>query len=154
MDEPIIKQAGFQPQHPRFSGRRRKTTRRALEIVERLGIDPLEFMAQLLATGTYDEVTVGERGKVTRTKKAVPLDVLVDIAKTFAQYIHPRLSAVAVSGHGGGPIETTTSTITAAAILMNPELSEAMQKIAFAAAEVDAAQPRAIDAPYSTEPNE
>jgi hypothetical protein len=103
----------------------------------------------MLAEGTYEDVEIGPRGGETRIKRSVPLEMKVDIAKTLAQYIHPKLSAVAVTGADGGAIETNSLSAT---ILMTPELADAMQKIAFAAAEADEAdaQARAIAPPSYT----
>jgi hypothetical protein len=146
--ETTIKPPGFQPLHPRYGGRRRRPTALAREIAAAAGIDPLAVMFEWLSTGVYEEIEIGARGAEHRVKRAVPLDMLVDLAKTLASYLHPKLSSVAVTGSGGGPIEATTSAVSAQ-ILMTPELAEAMQKIAFAAAEADM-QARAIEAPYTT----
>jgi len=135
MEPPI--QPGFTPGHPRYGGRRRKPATAAREIAARLGVDPIEYLVRMLAEGTYESVEVGPRGGETRVKHSVPLEMKVDIAKTLAQYIHPKLSAVAVTGEAGGPIETTSIS---ANILMDPDLAEAIQKIAFAQAAVESAE--------------
>ena len=141
----------FAAGHPRYGGRRRRPVALAREIAAAAGIDPLAVMFDWLRSGVYQEIEIGPRGAERRVKRAMPVEMLIDLAKTLASYLHPKLSAVAVSGHEGGPIETSSVSAT---ILMTPELCEAMQKIAFAQAEAEVAQPRAIDAPYSTEPNE
>jgi len=137
MEPPI--QPGFTPGHPRYGGRRRKPATAAREIAARLGVDPIEYLTRMLAEGTYEDVEIGPRGGETRVKRSVPVEMKVDIAKTLAQYIHPKLSAVAVTGAADGPIETNSLS---AQILMTPDLAEAMQKIAFAQA---AAESKTID---------
>jgi hypothetical protein len=98
--------------------------------------------------GSYEALEVGPRGGQQRVRRPLSADQIIDLLKSAAGYYYPRLSTLAVTGRDGGPIETSA---VSAHILMTPELSDAMQKIAFAAALADA---KTIDAPYSTEPNE
>jgi hypothetical protein len=140
----MIKQPGFAKNHPRYGGRRRRPVALAREIAAAAGIDPLAVMFEWLSTGVYEEIEIGPRGAEHKVKRPVPLDMLIDLAKTLASYLHPKLSAVAVTGREGGPIETSRVN---AHILMTPELCEAMQKIAFAAAEAEAESRMALLAP-------
>jgi hypothetical protein len=134
MEPPII-QAGFQPGHRRFAGRARKSVALAREIAERLDIDPLEVMLRMVKTGMYEALEVGARGAEHKVKRPLSADQIIDLLKTVAGYYYPKLSALAVTGRDGGPIETSSVSAT---ILMTPALSDAMQTIAFAAAEADA----------------
>jgi hypothetical protein len=133
MEPPII-QVGFQPGHRRHGGRTRKSVALAREIAERLDIDPLEVMLRMIKTGGFEALEVGPRGAEHTVKRPLSADQIIDLLKTVAGYYYPKLSALAVTGRDGGPIETSA---VSASILMTPELAEAMQKIAFAQAEAE-----------------
>jgi hypothetical protein len=149
MEEPTTRPpAGFKAGRVRTGGRVRKSVAQAKAIAEKLQIDPLQVMLTWLSEGVYRATVIGPKGAEHKVKRPISFEGLLEVAKVTAGYLHARLSAVAVSGTGGGPIETSAVSAT---ILMTPELSEAMQKIAFAAAEAEALEcaARTIDAPYT-----
>jgi hypothetical protein len=106
---------------------------------DKLGVDPLVCMLQWLHRGFYDEPAVDENGvmcvPMRMVRRIVAFADKAQFAQTLAQYLYPKLAALAVTGRDGGPIETSSIS---AKILMTPELADAMQKIAFAQAEAEA----------------
>ena len=69
----------------RTKGARNKSSEQKLAIIERKGITPLQYMLDVMRNSNLE------------------LDIRLDAAKSAAQYIHPRLTAIAHSG----AIETT-----------------------------------------------
>ena len=121
----------FQAGHAKFGGRKpgsqNRRTRQAIEICESMNFHPCAFLATIALTGLMPNPD----GSTT----PVSPDDRIRAATSLAPFVMPRLQAMQLSGRDGGPIETSAVSAT---ILMTPELSEAMQKIAFAAAEAEA----------------
>jgi hypothetical protein len=139
LEETVPAKRGFSKGHPRFGGKKRGTSARVRDLVERLGpnSDPIRFMLLLIRDRTYQQVTIDADGKKKKTTVAAPLDLIVDCCKVTAQYLAPRLSAVAhTGGDGEGPVETVSLNLTA--ILSDPQLCEAAQTMALLLAEQSA----------------
>jgi hypothetical protein len=113
--------------HPRWGGRK-KTVSRARELAAQYG-DPLIWLLRLLKDGTYQQVKISLDGK-TKTRVTVPanLELLVDAAKCAMQYIHPRLTATAITNDThidvAGELEIDLGLD---AIRRDPELCERVQ---------------------------
>ena len=108
--------------HPKFGGRRKgsrnKRTKLAEAIIERLEqeLGPVEPLEALLRIGA---------------NKRLPVVVRMDALKSILPYIYPKLQSVDVnSTTPDGPAETT---VNVAAIIADPELAAAAQKLALAA---------------------
>jgi hypothetical protein len=132
----------FTPGHGRLGGKKKGITTRVRDLVEQLGpsADPIRFMLLLIRDRTYQQVTIDATGKKKKTVVSAPLDLILDACKTTAQYLVPKLSAVAHTGADGeGPVETVALNLTA--ILADPALCEAAQKLALAMAD-EQAQPQ------------
>jgi hypothetical protein len=121
---------GFQPGHARVGGRKR-TVSKARELAEKYG-DPLVYMLKILQSGVYEKVTIDANGKTKKTKVAAPLSDLIDLAKACTFYIHPKLSATQLTGANEGPIQNESVSLNLSAILSDPELCAAAQKLAIA----------------------
>lgn len=134
--------------HDRWGGRKKRSASKARDIAESLGVDPIRWMLNLIKNGTYQQAVVDADGKKKRVTVAAPLDLLLDAARTTAQYLYPKLSSLAVGGgpDGDGPIEVVSLNITA--IMNDPELAKQAQDMALALVEADAIQPR-LPAPYA-----
>jgi hypothetical protein len=131
--------------HPRFGGKRKGTASRVRDLVEQLGpsSDPIRFMLLLIRDRTYQQVTIDAAGKKKKVTVAAPLDLILDACKTTAQYLVPRLSAVAHTGEdGGGPIRTET--VNLVAIMESPELLRQAQSLSLAITEVEGGPQPAI----------
>jgi hypothetical protein len=95
--------------HPRFGGKKKGNSSRVRDLVEQLGpnSDPLRFMLLLIRDKTYQQVTIDAGGKKKKVTVAAPLDLILDACKTTAQYLVPKLSAVAHTGADGeGHVES------------------------------------------------
>lgn len=126
--------AGFQPGHPRFSGRKKRTAAQARALADEMGVDPLEFMLSIINSDTIEQ-TVMVDGKKTRVEMAIPLDTRLDAAKTVVNYLYPRLTAQQVTGKNDGPIEVAGLDITK--LLQDPAMVEMAQSLAIAMSEAD-----------------
>lgn len=135
-EETVPAKRGFIKGHPRFGGKKKGTSARVRDLVEQLGAgaDPIRFLLLLIRDKTYQSVVIDAEGKKKKITVAAPLDLLIDSAKAVAQYYVPKLSAVAHTGSDGeGPVETVSFNLTA--ILSDPQLCEAAQKLAIAMAD-------------------
>ena len=126
--------------HPRYGGKKRNSTRRARELAEELGIDPLEALlllikAPAIEVAQTDPVTgdfiLDADGKPKLTWIPIPLDVRLDAAKSAVRYIHPTLQATALASDYCDPAQMATPKLDIEAILAKPELLEAAQELAF-----------------------
>jgi hypothetical protein len=151
MDNKIIPpvKGRFVAGHARVGGKKRGVTTRVKELVDELGpgSDPIRAMLLLIRDRTYRQVTIDAAGKKKTTVVPAPLDLVLDAAKCCAQYLVPKLSAVAHTGSDlEGPVETVALNLTA--ILSNPELCKAAQDMALLMAE-QSAQPQQIQQPIA-----
>lgn len=148
---------GFQPGHPRFSGRKKKGVQAARELAAEMNCDPLAFLMQIINSDTIEQ-TVLEGGKKTRQTITVPLDVRIDCAKYVSRFLHPTLSATTVTGADDGPVAVAGLDMTQ--LMMNPDMVDAAQKLALLMARPDASaaaqddEPRALPAPATRDPLE
>jgi hypothetical protein len=124
----------FQPGHPRFGGKKKRTAAQARAIAEQLGVDPLEYMLKLLASDTMDEIEIdATTGKRKKVKVPVPQALKVDISKAIIGFFYPRLNAQSITGPSGGAVEVATLDITK--LLEDPDTARMAQNLALAMAE-------------------
>lgn len=140
------KKVGGQFGHPRHGGRvagtPNKKNKLAREIAEAMGVDPVEFMLDLLRKDVVEVIAVDEFGNVildgsgqpVTTKIAVTLAMKLDAAKSVAPYLHARLQATQVTGKDEGPVEMVLPT---ADILKDPKISSALADLALLVASGD-----------------
>jgi hypothetical protein len=139
----------FEPGHPRFSGRGKRTAAQARALAQEMGIDPLQFLMEIIRSDSIEQ-TVVENGKKKRITVPIPLDMRVEAAKHVSRFCYPVLSATQVTGAGDGPVAVAQLDVTA--ILQNPELAKAAQDLALMMVEQERLEnglpePRLIDAP-------
>lgn len=130
----------FGPGHDKYGGRRKRTAQQARDLAQQLGVDPLEYMLNLLTKDVVEEVEIDADGKERRIKVPIGHELKIDICKTLANFFYPRLSATQVTGRDDGPVAVATLDVTA--ILANPELAKAAQDLALAICEQETAQDR------------
>lgn len=117
-------QSNTPPKRPKYGGRKpgspMKRTARAREIAEQMGFHPVEVMIycvqkgkMLNEDGTTTELTVGER---------------LDMLKTVAQYLEPKLAQTQHTGKDDGPIQTQA--LPTAQIMKDPKLADALGDLA------------------------
>jgi len=161
--EVIPKRKGnlFVPGHPRYGGRKKgqanRKTKRAIEMADAMGVDPVKFLLEVIAKdmvqepvrGPNGQLVLGTDGKPQLEWVCVSLETKIDAAKAVAPYIHPKLVSKEVTGADGGPIESVHVEMDIASILASPEGIEAAQQLALslAAARAD----RLIDGPDGEE---
>lgn len=80
----------------RKPGAATKRTREVADKAASEGITPLEYMLQVMRTEPSAELD--ERDMLSA------ITLRFEAAKAAAPYIHPKLSAVEVTGEGGGPV--------------------------------------------------
>jgi len=131
----------FEESHPRFGGRKKRTAQQARDLAQQLGVDPLEYMLNLLTKDVVEEVEIDAKGKERRIKVPIGHELKIDICKTLANFFYPRLSATQVTGRDEGPL--AVATLDVSAILANPELAKAAQDLALAICDAETAQERA-----------
>lgn len=106
------------------AGRKKgSATQKTREIADRAaeeGITPLEYMLQVMRTEPSPDMEPREMLQA--------ITLRFEAAKAAAPYIHPRLTAVEVTGQNGGPIksENTTSLNVSG---LNPEQLRAIASI-------------------------
>lgn len=115
-----IKTGGRKP------GSLNRRTRQAIEICEALDFHPAAFLATIALTGQMPnpDGTTTPVAPEERTRAAIAL----------APFVMPKLQATStqISNPDGGPVEVLDWT----SILANPEMAEAAEKLALAAAMV------------------
>ena len=136
----------FQPGHPRYGGRKR-TASQVRAMAEKAGVEPMEYMLNLLTVDAVEEVQIDARGKERRVKVPIGHETKIDICKALLNFFHPRLNATQITGANDGPVELAALDLTP--ILRNPELARAAQDIALALAEQEVAQLALPPAPAS-----
>ncbi len=81
----------YQPGHPKHGGRKLKSknkiTRDVAELLNKLGVNPIEGMATIAADPKAD------------------LPIRARMHAELAKYLHPQLKSVEHSGPAGGPIQ-------------------------------------------------
>jgi hypothetical protein len=136
--------------HPKYGGGRRKgimnkRTQYAHELAERMKVDPLQFMLEIVASTAVQvaavnpdtgETLLNDDGSVQHTWIAVPLQMRLDAAKSLMSYLYPKLQAMQLTGANDGPIETTVLDV--AEIMANPELAQQAQRLALMMSEQQA----------------
>jgi hypothetical protein len=120
---------GFQPGHPRYGGKKKRTAQAARELAESLGCDPLKFMMSLIDRDTYLQTVIGPDGKKTKVEVAVTMDLRLDAAKTVVNYLYPRLNAQHVTSEAAVNLEAT---IDINKLMENPDLVDAAQRLSLA----------------------
>jgi hypothetical protein len=151
--EVAVKNPGhrFQPGHPRYGGKKKRTAAQAREMAATLGIDPLEYMLTLLASDTMDEIEIdATTGKRKKVKVPVPQALKVDISKAIIGFFYPRLNAQSITGPSGGAVEVATLDITT--LLSDPEAAKAAQALALKMAEQERLAAGFPDAPKALLP--
>lgn len=121
----------YYPNNPRFGAGRpkgalAKKPKRAQEIADEMGVDPIRWMLTLLTLDSMEVVVVNKqtgevemednlvmdrsgnlqvKGKKPK-KRLAPIspDMKLSAAKDLAKYIHPALAATQVTGANDGPI--------------------------------------------------
>jgi hypothetical protein len=136
---------GFQPGHPRFSGRKKKGVQAARELAAELNCEPLAFLMRVVNSDTIEQ-TFMEGGKKTRQTITIPLDVRIDCAKYVSRFLHPTLSATQVTGADEGPVQVVNADLTTL-IMGDPAMVDAAQKLALLMARPDALPAPANGAP-------
>lgn len=137
----------FQPGHPRYGGRKR-TASQVRAMAEKAGVEPMEYMLNLLTVDAVEEVQIDARGKERRVKVPIGHETKIDICKALLNFFHPRLNATQITGANDGPVELATLDLTP--IMSDPELCRAAEQVALALAEHDLDQralPPALDVP-------
>src|SRR5689334_12142834 len=122
----------------RPKGSRNKRTWFAREWALKIGVDPIEFMATVLASNMVEVVKTDADGKVLLDSEGkplkefvpVPLDTRIECARTLAQYMYSKLQTTQVVGEGGGPVRVTTLEITK--FFEDPDLLGRAQDLALA----------------------
>jgi hypothetical protein len=136
----------FQQGHRKFGGRqkgtRNKRTVFAHEVAEKMGVDPLRFLLeiikadalQIVVTDPFSgKVLLNEDGTPKRIWVAVTTAERLDASKTLIGYMYPKLQALSLSSPDGGPVEVATFDLTN--ILTDPRLARAAQEMALMLAE-------------------
>lgn len=140
---PEIK-GGFQPLHPRFGGRKKRTAAQARSLADEMGIDPLEYMLRLLTVDVVEEVQIDADGNEKQVKVSISTELKIDICKTLANFFYPRLTAQQITGVNEGPI--AVATLDMSKLMQDPALAAMAQTLALAMIEADPepipAQPR------------
>lgn len=135
--------AGFQPGHGKFGGRKKRTAQMARDLADELGCDPLRFMMQIINSDFIEQTVIDDHGKPKRVKVTVDLATRLDAAKSVVNYLYPRLNAQQITGADDGPLELAALDLTA--IMANPQLAAAAQEMALMMADQDArALPAAV----------
>lgn len=127
--------------HPRYGGRRKgslnRRTQFARDLAEKMRVDPVEFLLQIVATDAVqvpvtDSETgtplLNEDGSPKRVWQVITLNQRIDAAKALLGYLYPKLQAVQITDKDLGPTEVTTLDV--AEILADPELAKAAQTMA------------------------
>lgn len=135
----------FKAGHNKLGGRRpgskNKRTKRAQELADAFGTDPVIFLLEVMTKDSVQvvltdpitgEVLLDEAtGQPKRVWLAIPIDMRVDAAKALAPYIHPKLQATQLTGKDDGPLDVGVDVAT---LLRDPAAVEAVQKVALALA--------------------
>jgi hypothetical protein len=116
--------------HPRYSGRKKRTAQQAREMAAEMGIDPLQFLMQIIKSDTIEQTIVEDGKKKKRVAVSIPLEMRVDAAKWVSRFCYPTLSATQVTGADEGPVRTSSFKLDVGAILANPKLADAAQDLA------------------------
>ena len=136
----------FKEGHKKVGGRPKgsmgKRSQYAFELAERMKVDPLTFMLEVVASTavqvaavneTTGEAVLNDDGTVKHVWVAVPLQTRLEAAKSLMSYLYPKLAATEISGADGGPVEVATLDV--AEIMANPDLAKAAQQMALMLAE-------------------
>src|SRR5579884_3299299 len=121
----------FPPGHQRWGGRRKRTAAEARAMAEEIGVDPLEYMLNLLTRNVVDEIEIDADGNERRVKVPISHLLKIDICKTLANYFYPRLTATQVSG-GDKPVAVDSLDFTQ--LMRDPAAFAAAQTLAIAMA--------------------
>jgi len=145
-EKKMLKKAGFEIGHPRVGGRQRKSTQVVRDLCAEMDCDPMAFMIGLIRDGTAIQVVI-ENGKKKRVEVSAPLDMRADLAKYVSKFLYPTLTATALTGDGGGPVEVATLSITK--VMADPHLVSIAQQLALSLIADNPApsQPLALPAP-------
>lgn len=139
----VVKNTGhkFQPGHPRYGGRKKRSPKEVRDLAEKYGADPIDYLLRLIASDTVEEVQMVD-GRKTRVTVGVTTAMKTDACRIVAGYMYAKLSTTQtkLTGPDDGPIETVTFDMTK--LLMDPDAVEAAQKLALMMAAQDTA-PRA-----------
>ena len=127
----------------RTKGSLNKSTIAIKDLAEKLGTDPAGYLLAIVGCDGCVQVPVidmatgqpikGEDGQPVLEWQAITLRQRLDAAKELLPYLAPKLSAVQLSGKDGGAVQVNTLDLTA--LLANPELARAAQKMALQIAE-------------------
>jgi hypothetical protein len=129
---------GFQPGHPRYAGRRKRTAAQARALADQLGVDPLEYLLNLLTMSVLEEIQIDADGNEKLVKVPVSHEMKIEICKTLANFFYPRLTATQVTGKDEGPIAVAQLDVTR--LIQDPAMVEMAQTLALKMADADRAQ--------------
>jgi hypothetical protein len=134
--------------------RKRGSIIKARDIAARLKVCPMEFLCGLLKSDVYVETYIDPlTGKKSKVERVIDLQTRIDVAKSVASYLFPRLQSQALVGpDGNGPVEVAAVSITQ--LMQNPAAVEAAQKLAIAMCEPTPARPQlpALDPAQPSDP--
>src|SRR5579872_6929833 len=132
----VVKKTGhrFQPGHPRYGGRKKRSPQEVRVLAEQYGADPIDYLLRLIASETVEEVQVVD-GRKTRVTVPVTTAMKVDACRIVAGYMYAKLSTTQVTGKDDGPVAMATLDISR--IIADPALVEQAQNIALALVEAD-----------------
>lgn len=122
---------GFQKGHAFAGGRKSGVPQRryktALEVAEKMGFHPVQFLATVALTGRIPNPD----GSFTVVTSAERLDA----AKAVVPYVLPKLSQQQVTNAKGGPVEVAVLDVNK--LLSDPEAARAAQDLALRIAAQD-----------------
>lgn len=122
--------SGFQPGHPRYGGKKKRTAAEARALAADLGVDPMTYLLNLLAVDATEEIEFAADGTERRVNVPVTRELKINISQSLLNYFSPRLNSTHVQSDT--PLALVT-TIDLDAIMADPVLVEAAQTLSLAA---------------------
>jgi len=144
MKEEKLQLGRFEPGHPRYGGRQKKSSQQVKDICDEYDFDPIAFMVSLAKDGVTTQVVI-KNGKKTRVEVSVPLEMRADLAKYISRFRYPTLSATQVTGANEGPVGLATFDLNV--LLADPKAAEVLLQAAMLMAEQGAASIEAESVP-------
>jgi hypothetical protein len=140
----------------RKKGTRNKRTVFAHEVAEKMGVDPVQFLLEIVKSDALQivvtdpvsgTVLLNEDGTPKRIWVAVTTQERLDASKTLIGYMYPKLQAMQITGANDGPVEVASLDLTQ--ILADPTMAAAAQKLALMLADqmTDAGSPFRVGRP-------
>lgn len=142
----IESRKGMQVGSPGYGGRpqgaKNVRLKRAQEIADELGVDPIRFMLEVIDKPALQLVKVNpitgetmldDNGKPVLMWMACTMDMKMDAAKSVAKYIHPTLAATQIVGDKDNPITVQSANLSV--VMSDPKLLEMAQMLALSMAQ-------------------